>query len=420
MREIKAIEGHEYYRYLCALATSGGLSAEERAEWESHHSSCEACQTEFAEYALLYREGMPELAADDASTRRVSEESVRATRRKLFARVAESVRATDRHKGPLATLSGVPALRWGLAGSLAACLVLAVALGAYRAGKIAESQAQGPDLSTETRYLRLVDEKQLVESRLNTDERKLESLEVESAKKEAELSKLRAESQANEEHTSQAAALQIAELRSITQERDGLSKRLADAGRELETIESQLGALQAERDQATLRSASLRKEVDDLLAENSDKDRQLGKQVEFLSADRDIREIMGARQLYIADVSEVSSDSRLRKPYGRVFYTKGKSLIFYAFDLDRQPGLQKASTFEVWGRNELAEDRPVKLGVLFVDSEANRRWALRCDDPAQLAQIDSIFVTVEPNANGKKPTGKPFLYASLRKEPNHP
>jgi hypothetical protein len=129
---------------------------------------------------------------------------------------------------------------------------------------------------------------------------------------------------------------------------------------------------------------------------------------------------MGARHLYIADVFDVSSDSRTRRPYGRVFYTKGKSLIFYAFDLDRQPGFKNASTFQVWGKNESAQDRPVNLGVLFVDNEANRRWALRCDDPQQLAEIDAVFVTVEPNAHGNKPTGKPFLYASLRKEPNHP
>jgi len=135
--------------------------------------------------------------------------------------------------------------------------------------------------------------------------------------------------------------------------------------------------------------------------------------------DRDIRELMGARQLYIADVFDVSSDSRTRKPYGRVFYTKSKSLVFYAFDLDHQAGIKNAA-FQAWGRNESSQSTPVNLGILYQDSEQNRRWVLRFDDPQQLAEIDAVFVTVEPNGGSNKPTGKPFLYASLRREPNHP
>ena len=41
----------------------------------------------------------------------------------------------------------------------------------------------------------------------------------------------------------------------------------------------------------------------------------------------------------------VDSDSRTRKPFGRVFYTRGKSLAFYAFDLDHQPGVRTAAAF---------------------------------------------------------------------------
>ena len=77
----------------------------------------------------------------------------------------------------------------------------------------------------------------------------------------------------------------------------------------------------------------------------------------------------------------------------------------------------------MWGQRdaELGEKpRPTNLGILYMDSEANRRWALRLDDPKQLAEIDAVFVTVEPRGGSQKPTGKPFLYALLRKEANHP
>jgi hypothetical protein len=55
-----------------------------------------------------------------------------------------------------------------------------------------------------------------------------------------------------------------------------------------------------------------------------------------------------------------------------------------------------------------------------MDSETNRRWTLRVDDPKQLAQLEAVFVTIEPRPQADQPTGKPFLVASLRREANHP
>ena len=68
---------------------------------------------------------------------------------------------------------------------------------------------------------------------------------------------------------------------------------------------------------------------------------------------------MGARKLYIADVFDVDSGSRTRKPFGRVFYTQNKSLIFYAFDLDHEPGVKNASTFQVWGQRDTESGRRI-------------------------------------------------------------
>src|SRR5258708_22351580 len=117
-----------------------------------------------------------------------------------------------------------------------------------------------------------------------------------------------------------------------------------------------------------------------------------------ISSDRDIRELMGARKLYIADVFDVDSGSRTRKPFGRVFHTQNKSLIFYAFDLDHEPGVKNASAFQVWGERDAEsgeKSRATNLGILYMGSESNRRWVLRLDDAKQLAEIDAVFVTVE-------------------------
>jgi hypothetical protein len=103
-----------------------------------------------------------------------------------------------------------------------------------------------------------------------------------------------------------------------------------------------------------------------------------------------------------------------------VFYTKEKSLIFYAYDLDQQSGLSKASTFQAWGQRGSDRSQALNLGIFYQDNAAKNRWVLKCNDPAALAQIDTVFVTVEPNGGSRKPSNKALLFAYLRFEPNHP
>ena len=89
--------------------------------------------------------------------------------------------------------------------------------------------------------------------------------------------------------------------------------------------------------------------VNDLTRLLQERQTTIDQQQELLARDRDIRELMGARDLYIAEVHDVAGTGTTSKPYGRVFYTKGKSLIFYAYDLDQQKAARNTSTFQVWG-----------------------------------------------------------------------
>jgi hypothetical protein len=52
-----------------------------------------------------------------------------------------------------------------------------------------------------------------------------------------------------------------------------------------------------------------------------------------------------------------------------------------------------------------------------MDSESNRRWVLKTDNPDALSQINAVFVTVEPKGGSAKPTSKPFLEAYLHSLP---
>jgi anti-sigma-K factor RskA len=99
----------------------------------------------------------------------------------------------------------------------------------------------------------------------------------------------------------------------------------------------------------------------------------------------------------------------------------GQVTHLYAFDLD--PGVKNVNAYQVWGRKETPpgmQARPKSLGILYLDSESNHRWVMRFDDPKQLEELDAVFVTVEPRGGSTKPTSKPFLYALLRQEANHP
>jgi hypothetical protein len=150
------------------------------------------------------------------------------------------------------------------------------------------------------------------------------------------------------------------------------------------------------------------------------KDATIDEQQRFLASDRDIRDLMGARDLYIAEVSDVGGNGKRKKPYGRVFYTKGKSLIFYAYDLDQEPGVRNASTFQAWGLRGPDRNTALNLGVMYVDDATSKRWALRFDDPEALKKINAVFVTVEPSGASPAPRGKQVLFAYLGEEPNHP
>ena len=150
-----------------------------------------------------------------------------------------------------------------------------------------------------------------------------------------------------------------------------------------------------------------------------DREVALDQKDELLAHDRDIRELMGARDLYVAEVYNVVRNGT-QKPYGRVFYTRGKSLIFYAYDLDQQTAVKNATTFQAWGRRGPDRGQALNLGVFYEDSVSKKRWIVKCDDPKTLAQIDGVFVTIEPNGGSSKPSGKSLLFAYLRVDPNHP
>src|SRR5262249_8418475 len=154
-------------------------------------------------------------------------------------------------------------------------------------------------------------------------------------------------------------------------EKDGILSQLRKAEQSYQLLQAELTTLRVDHEKTLLRTTALQTKVDELEAAARDQERRLKDDEQYLSSDRDIRELMVARKLYIADVFDVDSGSRTRKPFGRVFYTQNKSLVFYAFDLDQQPGVKNASAFQVWGQRDAEEqNRATNLGILYMNSES--------------------------------------------------
>ncbi len=432
------VSSHDEFRQLCAVATSGCLTAEERVRLDRHLTQCSECRTALHEYDSVARAGMPCLADDFpvALSDNPEDWSEEAAREEFFARLdlvsrgspggdsdcGLSVRRIDL-KSPKGKVRISPAT---LVLPYAAAIVLAASMGwlGYRLGReraanvplvVAQTPAPnvGPTVDPVAAFSK---ERESLSTDLEERNRTIARLSDRIVRQTAEVEKLLQEQQKLNDSLQKAQT----ERDQKSSEREALGRSLEQSQTELARAKQDLEALQKQSADDAPREA----EVEARLAKSSDllkeRDATIDEQRELLARDKDIRDLMGARELYIAEVLDVGRNGETKKPVGRVFFTKGKSLIFYAYDLDQQPGLRNASTFQAWGRRGPDLARSMNLGIFFVDNAAHKRWVLKFNDAKSLEQIDAVFVTVEPKGGSQKPTGRQLLFAYLRVEPNHP
>jgi hypothetical protein len=421
------LDQHERFEDLCMLSATGELTPTEAQELDRHLESCTHCQQTLAECQEFATGGMAFLASEFAGTRDGKELawSAEEGQRELFKRIAGT---GSQNPKPESTVR--PALwrrtkwiGWAAAAALAAVVLLIVG---YQTGqKKGRDEAAGAvavNVSLAKRFESLTAEKTTVEQRLETKAKRVADLETKMQQQLAELTRLNELDKAQQAHSEQLAAenqKQSGIVSSLSSERDAFAQKLQEAELALRNTQAELTSVRAQRQRDLLHTTSLETEMHSLSARLKESDSTVDEQQTLLASDRDIRELMGARNLYIADVFDVDGEGT-NKPYGRVFYTKNKSLLFYAFDLDRQPHLRNANIFQAWGRRGVSDKMPVNMGIFYLDNEANKRWILKFDDPDKLAQVDAVFVTVEPHGGSKKPSGKQLLFASIKSLTNHP
>jgi hypothetical protein len=427
---------HEEFLELCAAATAGELNAEERARLDAHLADCGECRKVLTEYETAAQSGVAALAGDLASeTVNASDDhgwSVASAENAFFKRLdkesaSKSQPASQQESKKGQRYSYRPSeMRWREVWMpFAAAILLALALGitAYRRGvkhgtdvaRVTNPAVQESVQSLEEQSSDAAHDHAELVAKLNDDERLIENLKHQLDEQMRLVNELRVTSAKNSPTPTTPAP---------TDERD---KQLATAQAKIAELQKTIDEDTARRQEVAVRANTLEMKVGELTQLVREREQALdqkqidvARQQELLDHDRDIRELMGARDLYVADVHDVAGTGKTDKTYGRVFYTRGKSLIFYAYDLDAQPGLRNASTFQAWGRRGPDKEQAINLGILYEDNASKKRWVLKAEDPKTLADIDAVFVTVEPNGGSHHPSGKQLLFAFLRVNPNHP
>jgi hypothetical protein len=427
-------EDHDEFLALCAISTSGQLSRKNQEKLDAHLAECGECRAARREFDVVVSQAIPALIAEEAAEsdqQPDSSWSLEKAEARLFREIkkrqnTESQPTADftafRHPLPFDTSSTWRHI-WMLS---AAAILLTIALGvsAYRFGiqrglsteAVKSQSAERASLELERRLGAATQEYDAAKEELAQRDRLITKLKHDLNRKSADIDTL----SSNQRQLADDLHSQESIRQKLTLDRDDLTQQLTAAEDRRNGLQAQLVSAEEHASRTADRVAALEANLNDLRNSIAEREKTIEEQRELLAHDRDIRELMGARDLYITEVYDVADTGATKKPFGRVFYTRGKSLVFYAYDLDQQAEVKNASAFQAWGSRGGDRKQAMSLGIFYEDNSAKKRWVMRSADPKVLAQIDMVFVTVEPKRGSTKPSGNPLLFAYLRVDPNHP
>jgi hypothetical protein len=400
---------HDRFEEFASMAALGELSPEEHEEFLHHQKTCAQCREVVAETSSL---------AAAAFLAGAPKEGDAALEGERHCRLREGV---ARNLPAVVPVFFVERYRHRVAAGVAAAFLFGTAVGA------AVGLRRAPSVRVAETPVKVASSASAGSPKMRTN----------GQDEDARLQTLVAELQKRVEETSREDRALKDELTLSDQHSTELETRLTEVekqfnaqGQEVLQAHNDLSAARSELSQAK-DSLSLRQgKIDSLQIALADKDARLmevsasvDRERQMLSQGREIRDIMGARDLHIVDVIDRDGNGRARKAFGRAFYTQGKSLIFYAFDLPAKNTADGKFVYAAWGSNSNNLNSKVahNLGIFYNDDQTQHRWAIKFDDPRLLEEIDTVFVTLEPADRAfTTPTGKPILEAYFGTPPNHP
>jgi hypothetical protein len=407
---------HIHYEELAALAAGGYLSADEYREFREHLKNCPWCHQTLGELSEIFQVGLPLTRGTLHDFTDKLKATPSTTLRDQFLRQAtlsgaqfsSAVERDSSHR--IFSLNVV-----AMAGTAVVAVIIAALLyGLQISGRkdiskpVAKVQSYTQPGSSQSEVIQLNNKLSEKEQTIVQQEAKIKSLNtrLEATARAAET--LRHDSEIK---SSQAQEATVRNEQLLTEFRNR-DKLLADSRAELARLQNVTAGNEATTVAQQVRITELSEQLR-IANANLELERELALK------GKDVRDLMGARRLHVVDVRDTNSAGKAGKAFGRVFLTEGKSLIFYAFDLNEDKLVNAKHTFEVWGQQESKSGVVRSLGFLYVDDKAQKRWALKIDKPELVSEIDSVFVTVEPVGGSRKPSGQRMLYAYLG-EPNHP
>jgi hypothetical protein len=425
---------HEHFDELCAAASIGQATPEELFELEQHAAGCQACQKAYWDYLNLAahqyakRQDDPSLSSREAQDCLNSELSTR----RFFERAEKEgivfspgVRDEARKLAPQPEVLRKRVWWPKLVMALAATTVIAAMVStAYFYGK--HSLRAGPSAMPGQ-----PSGKGQIDAPVLALSQRIAELTAVNGQLQEQMDGLRSELR----NANARLGASDEELKSTSQDRhqleiqrDALDARIQNIQQEL--ADSQTAVQKAQEESVTLRQHSGdlentlvadRVKSEELTGELKDKSAALDKERQLLAVGHDVTDLMGARNLHIVDVVDTDPRGKTSPAFGRIFFTEGKSLLFYAYDLNENK-IQKADyQYRVWASKEGQDKQVRSLGLFYSDDKTQRRWVFKCTDPKVLNEIDSVFVTLEsPQGNPSRPHGPNLMYAYLRGQPNHP
>ncbi len=430
----------ERFEQLCALAALGQVSAGEYAELRSHLIACEDCRRSHQDYLEILHEHLPLVAAgepaDSSSKVALHESSYR--QRFLQRTEDQSSSPTAPAIAGNATRSAVGAGQWyrttrmaRYALPVAAGLLLAVlglsGLQWYWGGeRLSIATARVSQLREEiSRLNRQISDQSLAglapapvtvavpdQSGAEMD-RLVEELSRAQSQRRRALARLRSQSRKLVETRADADALNQA----LEEARDSgtrLSEKLARVEKALQT---RTGELEALRKQGTVQEVTLalqKKQIGELARKVNEQAETIQRDQELLAVGREMRDFMTDPKFRVADVREIDGSGEIEF-LGRAFYAEGKRLVIYTHGMPKDIESLENFSLQAWGQRGTTLTGSAKsLGILLVDHKNENRWILEYDNPEVLAQIDSVFVTLEPKEGSLKPLGRELMHSYLK------
>jgi anti-sigma factor RsiW len=400
---------HSHFEELAALAAGGHLSDQELTDLQRHSETCAECKIAVAEFRKVVHFGLP-LAQSPfrRSLNMITSRPDPGARERFIRRASlEGIAFSPEVRRPTASLDRRLTFAAVGAGILAATVTAVLFISHHPAVPSRQldllSQQNSTLQATISRLEQTSAERQ----------RETEALRTQVATLSTAASGYHHDNNQTQVDTTKLGSQGTASLEESEAQQKAQEKLLEEARVELAGLKKARASDQASIVADQVRINELSDQLKTAKVNVSNMQRQLA------TVGGDVPNLMGARQLHVVDVRDSGPDGKPGKAFGRIFLTEGKSLVFYAFDLNDPARNGAKKTYQVWGQTEGRAGSVRSLGFLNVDNKTQQRWVLKTNDAATFKEVNSLFVTVEPQGGGKTPSGQRLLFAYLG-EANHP